>query len=70
MPVSVRMMNEFTERMENESDFPEYMEDEEIQDAYRSIKFVSAERLIPGLLWIRCIKRRQSRTGPGKTQMR
>lgn len=45
VPVSVRMMNEFTERMENESDFPEYMEDEEIQDAYRSIKFVSADEI-------------------------
>lgn len=44
IPVSARMVREFTDLMENESNFPDYM-DEAAQQAYHNTKFISADEI-------------------------
>lgn len=44
IPVSARMAREFTDLVENESDFPDYM-DEAARSAYRNTKFISADEI-------------------------
>lgn len=44
IPVSARMVREFTDLVENESDFPDYM-DETAQNAYHNTKFISADEI-------------------------